>query len=566
MSAWEDVLLVDAFALLPKVLLQRLRDCGPLVDADDTVVLNGAVATFTLGETGATDAGAEKHSDEVHLAFSYIVDSVIESGGDVFFLTESSVTALWQVCGAPSAESDDEAAYNAASAALNIRRAIENFSLSILSLQVNLACGPVYLLLLGGEGSSALGKWKFAMGGPAHEQLAQCSAVSKNNSIVATAALADRLRRKGCKVEASSVGPFVLLGGMTPLLPSFSQYRSYSPRTSCATALDESTSQRLAVDRKSVSTRDAAGCPISLISLFFFDTVGHTLGERAWFGEGGNLRSVTVLCLHLACPEVPAGRERQQVFHAVVRTVQKALLLVEGVLLRVVMVPNGIRTICVFGLPGHTHADDTDRAMRFTLRVVSKLKKKVGNVVAGVARGRCDCGLIGGDQRKDYALIGSVVPRACRMARLALEESTRSEHLPVVFADEEAVGHCSSAEWMGLTFTKVSSVWRTRSGDIFRGDTPGAGRRASEWTSVGELYLVEHTEPGEGKSVLQVALEGLNEDVRRNSSVGSGSVASRLASARTAAVLQQRVSKTSSNNSSHGRRHDDHNSRSPSSR
>ncbi|KAJ9472440.1 hypothetical protein DIPPA_34923 [Diplonema papillatum] len=54
MSAWEDVLLVDAFALLPKVLLQRLRDCGPLVDG-------GAVATFIYQAT-VTGTRAEEEA------------------------------------------------------------------------------------------------------------------------------------------------------------------------------------------------------------------------------------------------------------------------------------------------------------------------------------------------------------------------------------------------------------------------------------------------------------------------------------------------------------------------
>ncbi|MFZ0545897.1 MAG: tetratricopeptide repeat protein, partial [Candidatus Promineifilaceae bacterium] len=73
----------------------------------------------------------------------------------------------------------------------------------------------------------------------------------------------------------------------------------------------------------------------------------------------------------------------------------------------------GLALIC-FGAP-RTHENDPERAMRFMLAVGAKLDEHSFQWRAGISYGLAYAGMVGGQQRSKYALLGSVVNFAARL-------------------------------------------------------------------------------------------------------------------------------------------------------
>ena len=75
----------------------------------------------------------------------------------------------------------------------------------------------------------------------------------------------------------------------------------------------------------------------------------------------------------------------------------------------------GCVIIASFGVPGFSHEDNCLRAVETCLSIRKKLEAAKMSCKAGVAEGRVYCGLVGGPDRCEYAMMGSPVNLAARL-------------------------------------------------------------------------------------------------------------------------------------------------------
>ena len=138
-------------------------------------------------------------------------------------------------------------------------------------------------------------------------------------------------------------------------------------------------------------------------------------GQSAWTAE---LRPVTILFIsvHGIAIEASDGPAHlQQVFAALQTEVYGS----GGSITQFLVDDKGTTLVAAWGLPGHTHEDDSVRAAYAACRAVRQSTTASVRLSAGLASGRVFCGWRGNDRRREYAVIGTAVNRASRLAGLS---------------------------------------------------------------------------------------------------------------------------------------------------
>ncbi len=138
-------------------------------------------------------------------------------------------------------------------------------------------------------------------------------------------------------------------------------------------------------------------------------------GHGKWLAE---LRQVTVLFAQVAGLDhtAPGWPQRLQ---AVVDRVQPIVGRYEGFLKEIVIDDKGIGLIVIFGLPPFAHEDDTARGARAALELRDAFTVLGHAGAIGVTTGRCFCGVVGSDVRREYAVIGDAMNIAARLMEAA---------------------------------------------------------------------------------------------------------------------------------------------------
>jgi class 3 adenylate cyclase len=104
--------------------------------------------------------------------------------------------------------------------------------------------------------------------------------------------------------------------------------------------------------------------------------------------------------------------------------IQRTVYHWEGSINKMFVDDKGLLVLCALGLPPMHHSDDPDRAVSAALALVDNIRHLGPNVHAsvGVTSGRCFCGVIGSETRREYMIMGDIVNSACRlMAKAGLD-------------------------------------------------------------------------------------------------------------------------------------------------
>ena len=117
--------------------------------------------------------------------------------------------------------------------------------------------------------------------------------------------------------------------------------------------------------------------------------------------------------------DVDADKDAE-LYNELFRKMQKRVYSYEGTIRQFLVDDKGMVLIACFGIV--THENDAERATRCAMDIASDLKKIDVSSSCGVTTGEVFCGLVGGETRCEYALIGDVVNMAARLMASTIDE------------------------------------------------------------------------------------------------------------------------------------------------
>ncbi len=153
-------------------------------------------------------------------------------------------------------------------------------------------------------------------------------------------------------------------------------------------------------------------------------------GQTAWLTEQ---RHVTVVFVHLANLNASTPLQTAQ---AALRAIQTCLYRYEGSINRLGTDNKGPTLLAAFGLPPFAHEDDALRGVLAAHDIVNTLTNLGVNCAIGITSGQALCSSVGGQERREYTMMGSVVNRAARLMQAA-----RQRGIPIL-CDSETTAAC----------------------------------------------------------------------------------------------------------------------------
>lgn len=359
------------------------------------------VSGFTaLTERAAAEGpqGAEQLSNLLYSVFGRIATLIHDHYGDVIEYAGDAVIAFF-----PSTEDHiDQAVSNAAICALALPetlRSAGNQNGVDLSMRIGIASGALLAASLGG----ASGRRMYMVGGAPIEAAANACEQAVPNEVIVDAAAASRIDRDA----------------------------TLTRKTDCAARLIAcQASAADAGNRDAKSSEDV----LEAISCYVPRSIDQRIGklQTQWLAE---FRHVSVLFAAIDGIDY-SHSNTLKTLQSVALTLQNSTYRHEGDVLQLLADDKGTVLLATWGLPGYTHEDDARRAVDAALEIIEETNQSGIPVRIGIARGRVFCGERGGDQRRDYAMLGKTVNLAARLMQKAKG---------AVLCDEATVHACKTS-------------------------------------------------------------------------------------------------------------------------
>eukprot|EP01063_Lacrimia_lanifica_P037841 TRINITY_DN7904_c0_g4_i1.p1 TRINITY_DN7904_c0_g4~~TRINITY_DN7904_c0_g4_i1.p1 ORF type:complete len:2082 (+),score=735.78 TRINITY_DN7904_c0_g4_i1:266-6247(+) len=175
----------------------------------------------------------------------------------------------------------------------------------------------------------------------------------------------------------------------------------------------------------SVKAGDALDYVKPRMAMFACNTLLHSLAAP----QSNELRTISTVFLRLVYSLPGSGKMASlgRRFHQAVRSVQNLVARWGGVVNKILMDDKGIIMLCLFGVPRHTHENDTDRSVHFAMAAEKKLRHVIGRVAIGVTRARVFTGLFGNHKRREHTALGQGVNNAARLMQEAHNQLKASQ-------------------------------------------------------------------------------------------------------------------------------------------
>ncbi len=413
--------LEDLASYVPALILRRMAaDIGatmaPSVEQFPAAALFADLSGFTaLTEELSlhNPAGTEELTQILDLYFGHLVRVVTAHGGDVVKFAGDGLLALW---------------YGDEDLPLLARRAVQ-CGLSVqmmmspdvwgsfdgahapapLKIRVGVGAGEVTTMHIGG----VFGRWELLVAGEPVRQTSLAEAQARPGDVV-IAPEAWPLVADSCAGEPMPSGA-VRLDSLTDYLPM--RGLSTPPlRPDMADAL------RSYLPKAILARMDA--------------------GQTAWLAEQ---RRVTVLFVNL--PDLRADTPLRQA-QKLMRTIQSILYRFEGSISRLGTDGKGPTLVAALGLPPLAHENDAERGVRAARAIRAALAELGFACAIGVTTGQALCGAVGGEARREYTMMGSIVNRSARLMQAAAALAARDGEDAILCdtATAQATQHALSFE------------------------------------------------------------------------------------------------------------------------
>jgi class 3 adenylate cyclase len=319
-------------------------------------------------------AGLEELTGILNPYFRHLFAVIKAHGGDTLKVAGDGVLAVWEEEPEP-----DIAALRAAQCALAIQAAdLDPSKEAALSTRIGLASGSMDLFFLGG----LVNRWEMLPVGELLSQLGYAQGRAKPGEIALSESAWEQIR-----IRASSV----------PIDPGFVRLTGvHSPIAA----------------RPLVTVQPEKVNPTKIQR--FVPTAARFLIHEAGENWSAELRPVAVLFVNF--PQPKEIRFDLETLQSLTASLQKTIYRFEGSLKQWNFDEKGMSLVAVFGLPPFSHEDDPWRAVQAArdIRRICGHSELALNL--GVASGRVFCGSIGGEDHREYAVIGSVINLASRLA------------------------------------------------------------------------------------------------------------------------------------------------------
>jgi class 3 adenylate cyclase len=365
-------------ALVPKLLERRIASAGDAACAFwfervPAVALIADLSGFTnlaerLAATGT--AGAEELSRLINIWFGGMVDQIAVCGGDIIRFAGDAPIVIFPV---EVSESIDECLARATACGHLLQQAIASNEAETanVALRVGIGAGEITTLTVGGTDN----RWELVVGGPPLDEMSQALRSARRGDVVVGSVSAGR-HTSGDHASHELVMPAV--------------------------------------------KPDAAAVDSRMLRPFVPQTVLRFIdaGQSAWTAE---LRPVTIvfITVHGIDLEAPAGPANlQRVFAALQTSVYES----GGTITQFLVDDKGTTLVSAWGLPGQMHEDDAVRAAYAACHAIGQWTAASVRLSVGIASGRVFCGWRGNDRRREYAVIGTAVNRAARLAALSTSD------------------------------------------------------------------------------------------------------------------------------------------------
>jgi len=396
----------------------------PLGERFDAVVFYADISGFTrLAEKLASHgpSGAEELVRLLNAYFSQLIEQISQHGGEVVKFAGDALLAIWPV-GRPVKEGAPRpprlrlvpdgsttlipsslrtATLRAAQCGLSVARQLNNYAVTDdvrLFVRVGIGAGEILAAHVGG----LFDRWEFLVMGQPVADTTVAEHLAQSGEVILSPE-AWELVRTHCRGERLNDNYYKLTASVVPVTP-----RPAPPLPPIPTETERALKAYIpaAIVRRLVATQGDVSND---------SEVQPHVDRSDWLAE---LRRVTVLFVQLTGLDFEAPDLLEQM-HTVMQALQKALYHYEGSVRQFIVDDKGVVLIAALGLPPLAHEDDAARGAQAALAMQAALRDLGIHTAIGVTTGRAFCGSVGSAQRREYALVGSVVNLAARLMQAA---------------------------------------------------------------------------------------------------------------------------------------------------
>jgi predicted ATPase len=367
--------LESLLSFVPDILRERVRggeSPRARVEHIDGVVLASDVSGFATLAISLRDTagGVEELSSIINGSFAHLINVIDEAGGDVLGFAGDALTAYWPA--------GSDAAVAAGWAALEAQHRLAQDAR--VKIRIGLESGSLALWTVGGEAD----RWFLTLSGGAPATAAALQAKAELGQVaVSEAFIAAADGRARTTMTAAGVHRLDGIDGTPVPGPPREPVDDDKVDDATLTAL----------------RRYVGGSVIDRV----------LAGHHHFLSE---LRTVTILMLRTPGREDPSELTELQ---DVMLTVQRCAYRYGGTI-ELGVDEKGITFMVTFGIPPLAHEDDVDRALSAAHAIDHELTGAGIEHGIGIATGLAYCGTLGGEVRRQPALLSDV---SCTAARLA---------------------------------------------------------------------------------------------------------------------------------------------------
>lgn len=328
--------------------------------------------------------GVEMLSRILNDYFGKLTGEISEHGGDVVNFAGDSLLAIWKI------EKDEEEIFilkSVLQCAYRIQEKLHGYETGIsakLSMRLGIGLGETQTYYLGGIENS----WEFLLTGDSVEQAHATEKIAQPGEVILSAKVWELVKNSGYQAEIND-----------------KKFRLINiPET--------------IISKSIVQPKLAEGSEKSLQSFVPLTITTRLIaGQMQWLAE---LRRMSILFVNLQNFNSNTSIEHAQ---KVISIVQETAFHFEGILNKIGMDEKGASPLIIFGAPPFAHEDDPLRAVMAAQEISKKLTALGQAHSIGITTGRVFCGAIGGEQCREYAVIGDAINTAARLMQVAESNS-----------------------------------------------------------------------------------------------------------------------------------------------
>eukprot|EP01132_Coremiostelium_polycephalum_P002067 gene2067-2553_t len=367
----------------------------PHIETYNACVLFADISGFTalterLGTHGKE--GVELLTQNLNRYFEILIKIVKRYGGDIVKFAGDAVLAHW-----PTNGEILNRVRIACECAIALQKQLHNFPVpgGFLTLHIGVGCGAIAGLYVGG----ASGKVEFLIAGEALIEATLCEKEADPGETYISPQTQEKMKPYASFSQKKGKTNYKL----ESINVHLDKNSKYSDMEDSLMAIDRNRFLQelpLLMDMEDSLKRFVPNAVINQLK-----SHDHLAAE---------LRFITVMFVNLSYG-IPDPVKDLNKLQSIVYELQTIVYKYEGTVRQFIIDDKGCILIAAWGVPPWSHEDDPSRAVEAAMEVVVNLFKLKVISTIGVTTGKCFCGDVGSDERREYAVVGDIVNLSARL-------------------------------------------------------------------------------------------------------------------------------------------------------